>query len=230
MTDAKQKTVLVVAAHPDDELLGPGGTLIKHVAAGDAVHCLILGEGMMAREHVTITERDALHEHARRAGEMIGFHSMEFGQFPDNAFDTVGLLSIAKTVEERFSTVRPDVVYTHHEYDLNVDHRLAFQAVLTASRPCNADRPRELYAFETLSSTEWQSKDCKQFRPNCYVDIAATLEKKLQALSVYASEMRPYPHARSAEGVRILAQYRGLESHLPAAEAFMLIRKYDGGY
>ena len=120
-----------------------------------------------------------------------------------------------------------DILYTHHEYDLNVDHRRTFEAVLTASRPCNAHAPLEIRTFETLSSTEWQSKDHKQFAPNIYVDIANTIEKKNKALQCYTSEMREYPHSRSFDGVRIQAQHRGLESGLKFVEAFRLIRKFD---
>lgn len=221
------KKILVVAAHPDDELIGPGGTLIKHIQRGDVVYCLILGEGIMARDNADSTEVKMLHERARFAGKIIGFQEMTFADFPDNAFDTVSLLKIAKVVEGQLEKIKPDIVYTHHEYDLNVDHKLAFQAVLTACRPCNPDCPRELYTFETLSSTEWQSKNYQQFQPNLYVDISAVIEKKIKALQEYTSELRLYPHSRSVEGVRILAQYRGLESYIHFAEAFMLVRKID---
>lgn len=218
------KRILIIAAHPDDELLGAGATLRKHVESGDAVFALILGQGSLSRDDGSAAGVSALRRQAKAAGEIIGWEKIEFAEFPDNAFDTIGLLKITKEVERVFSDVKPDAVYTHHEYDLNVDHRMAFQAVLTAGRPCNEHAPCEIYTFETLSSTEWQSKDQKEFMPNVYVDVEKQIETKLKALKQYSSEMRPYPHARSLEGVAILAQYRGLESGMKYAEAFRLIR------
>lgn len=219
--------ILVVAAHPDDELLGVGGTMISHVEKGDDVHVLILGQGMLSRENTGASEIESLKACARAAGKIVGFKAMTFLEFPDNAFDTVAILDIAKAVEQKLAEFKPDIVYTHHEYDLNVDHRLTFQAVLTASRPCNVDAPREILTFETLSSTEWQSKDHKAFTPNVYKNIEGTIEKKIAALSKYTSEIRPYPHSRSVEGIRILAEYRGLESGLRRAEAFHLVRRIE---
>ncbi len=221
------KTIFVVAAHPDDELLGSGGTLAAHAEDGDDVFCFILGEGATSRDASTPIQVAALEQQARQAGSIIGFRDINFGHFPDNMFDTVSLLSLTKAVESMIEKIKPDVVYTHHEHDLNGDHRLTFQAVLTACRPCNAHCPTELYTFETLSSTEWQTKDNKQFSPNVYVNIEHTLEKKITALQQYAGEIRAYPHSRSEEGIRILAAYRGLESSMTCAEAFRLIRKID---
>jgi N-acetylglucosamine malate deacetylase 1 len=219
--------VLVVAAHPDDELLGAGGTIIKHVAGGDEVYCLILGEGIMARSTGTNNDLERLHHDSRKAGTVLGFREMFFSSFPDNSFDSVSLLSITKEVEKYIEKIHPNIVYTHHEHDLNIDHQLTFQATLTACRPCNDNCPREIYTFETLSSTEWQSKQGKQFSPAVYVNIADTIERKILAMREYQSEIRDYPHPRSAEGIKILAQYRGLESGLKFAEAFCLVRKIN---
>lgn len=221
------KKVLVVAAHPDDELLGAGATIIKHVEGGDLAYCLILGQGVMARKNGISAQVDLLEQQARAAGKIIGFREMFFARFPDNAFDTVSLLEITQYVERIILEVKPDIVYTHHEYDLNVDHRLTFQAVLTACRPCNDNSPRDLLTFETLSSSEWQSKDCKQFHPNVYNEVTGMIDRKIEALRKYTTEIRPYPHPRSAEGVRIQAQYRGLEAGLLYAESFVLIRRIN---
>ena len=218
------KHILVVAAHPDDELLGIGGTVRVHADNGDSVFALILGQGALARDNTGNEEVLKLQNAARAAAAVIGLRDIFFEVLPDNAFDTIPLLSIVKVVETYLAKIKPEIIYTHHEYDLNVDHRLAFQAVMTASRPVGADTPRFIYTFETLSSTEWQSKDQKMFQPNTYVDISETLDKKIEALSKYTTEMRPYPHARSLEGVRILAQYRGLEVGRKHAEALRLIR------
>lgn len=221
-------TILIVAAHPDDELLGVGGTAARHIKQGDAVHTLILGQGLMSRDGTREDDLARLKEAARKAADMIGVKKIYFQNFPDNAFDTVRVLDIVKAVERHVAQVKPDVIYTHHAYDLNVDHQLTYQAVLTACRPCNPDCPSVIYTFETLSSTEWNSRDHqKQFQPNAYCDISETLETKINALKQYESEMRLFPHSRSFDGVRILAQYRGLESGLSAAEAFHLVRRIE---
>ena len=221
------RQILVVAAHPDDEILGVGGTIIKHAQDGDMTHVLILGEGAMSRANAEKKEIEILHKSAARAGEIIGFKNIFFAHFPDNSFDTVSLLKITKEVEKYVEEIKPDIIYTHHKYDLNVDHRLVFEAVLTACRPCNENCPSEIYTFETLSSTEWQSKDSKQFKPNFYVNIEGNVEQKIKALREYKTELRAYPHSRSEEGVKILAQYRGLEAGLKFAEAFCLIRRIE---
>lgn len=219
-----QKRVLVIAAHPDDELLGAGATLAAHVKHGDLVEALILGEGIMSRNEGSQDELKELQKQSEEAGKTIGFAAVSFGSFPDNAFDTVALLQIAKAVEKKIAEFKPDVIYTHHGKDLNVDHRLTFEAVMTACRPCNDDMPMEIYTFETLSSTEWQSKQEEPFRPNVYVNVEDTIEQKIEAFKKYKSEIREYPHSRSAEGLKILAQYRGLEAGLKFAEAFHLER------
>ena len=216
--------ILVVAAHPDDEILGLGGTLIKHVNQGDEVFCLILGEGVTSREHYGQDELDSLYDQCSRAGKIIGFKKIFLSKLPDNKFDSIPLLDITKEVEKYLKDIKPDIIFTHHEYDLNIDHQRTFQAVLTACRPCNSDCPKQLLTFETLSSTEWQKKDCKQFRPNVYTDVENEIHKKIDALNEYKSEIREYPHPRSTEGIKILAQFRGLESGLKYAEAFCLVR------
>ena len=222
---SNKNKILVVAAHPDDEILGAGGTLIKHVKSGDKVFCLILGEGILSRLGGKKTDVGKLHFATQQAGKIIGFKGIYFANFPDNSFDTVSLLVITQEVERYFRQIKPDIVYTHYGNDLNIDHQLTFQAVLTAGRPCNVDRPREIYTFETLSSTEWQFRNSLTFSPNLYVDIEDTINKKVMAFEKYKSEIRLYPHPRSAQGIKILAQHRGLEAGLKYAEAYCLIRK-----
>lgn len=218
------KTILAIVAHPDDEVLGAGGTLLKHAQAGEDVCCLILGQGAMARTGAKLAAVKALRQTAKKAGKILGFKETFFADFPDNRFDSVGLLDITKKVEEHLERLKPEIIYTHYGDDLNIDHRLTFQAVLTACRPCNENCPKEIYTFETLSSSEWQ-EPALAFQPNCFVDIADVFDKKAVALKAYASEMRPYPHPRSVEGLKILAQWRGLQSGLRLAEGFYLIRK-----
>lgn len=219
------KKVLVVAAHPDDEILGIGGTVLNHTAKGDEVYCLILAEGIKSREGSTSDEVQALKQQSLRAGEILEYKDIFFAGLPDNSLDTVSLLSVVKEVEKCLEKIKPDILYTHFENDLNIDHRVAFQAVLTASRPCNENCPKEIYAFETLSSTEWQSKGGQIFAPNFYVNIENMIEKKIEAMKEHKNEIRQYPHPRSVEGIKILAQYRGMECGLKFAEALQLVRK-----
>ena len=147
--------------------------------------------------------------------------------FPDNQFDSVPLLKIAKCVEGVIAKVKPTIIYTHYAHDLNVDHRLACQATITACRPMPGAPTRKIFSFETLSATEWQIKDFRQFAPNHYVDISKYLKQKQSLLKIYNDEMRPYPHPRSYEGIEILAKYRGLEVGLKAAEAFVIVRSIE---
>lgn len=219
--------VHAIVAHPDDEVLGPGGTLIRHARAGDEVSILILGEGMTSRGEADekLTEAvAALRRSARAAAEVMGVTRLQLGDFPDNRFDTVALLDLVKAVE-RFEAPA-EIVYTHHPGDLNVDHRLTSQAVMTAYRPLPGAGPIEIYFFETPSSTEWHSFDrSRAFIPNVFVDVSATLERKIEAFGHYATEAADYPHPRSAEGLRIAARERGLRVGLEAAEAFRLARR-----
>jgi len=219
------KKILVISAHPDDEILGAGGTLANHSKLGDEVYCLILGEGVTSREGGTKEMVEKLRQETKEAGEIIGFKNIYFCNFKDNCFDTISLLEITKVIEKYLDLIKPDVVYTHHEYDLNIDHQRTFRAVLTACRPPHPNCPQKIYTFETLSSTEWQKKDHKQFSPNFYVSIETMLEKKIDAMRKYATELRKYPHPRSLEGIKILAQYRGLEVATTYAEAFCLVRE-----
>lgn len=217
--------VLVIAAHPDDEILGIGGTAIKHVKEGDKVYCLILGEGVTSRESFSEESLQTLHKQTVAAAKIIGYHQVILQKLPDQKFDTAPLLDIVKGIEKCLKTIKPDLVYTHCPEDLNLDHQITFQAVLTASRPCNECAPKEIRVFETLSSTEWQSKSKNNFNPNLYININQEIELKIKALEEYSSELREYPHPRSIEGVKILAQFRGLEVGKKYAEAFSIIRK-----
>jgi len=219
--------VLVVAAHPDDELLGCGGTLARHALAGDRVSILILGEGGTARLDASNDTIAKLKAAAERAARIIGAEPPRFVGLPDNRLDELPLLDILKRVEAEIETVAPSIVYTHHGGDLNIDHRIVHQAVMTACRPLPQSPIRAIYAYETASSTEWSSVAIDQagFRPTRFVDIAAVLERKLDALRSYGDEMRAFPHARSLEAVRALALWRGAMSGLPAAEAFVVVRE-----
>ncbi len=224
------KKVLVVAAHPDDEVLGCGGTILRHTAEGDRVHALIMAEGVTSRDEkrntaLRSTELTELHSASERVANFMGIEKLTMHSFPDNRMDTVALLDIVKKIEEEKTCFQPDIVYTHHAGDVNIDHHVVHDAVVTACRPLPGESVKEVYFFETMSSTEWQMSNAdKMFMPNVYIDISEYLEKKIEALHFYASEMREYPHSRSYEALRILAAQRGFTVGDKAMEAFMLGR------
>ena len=223
------RKILIVAAHPDDEVLGGGGTIAKHVLQGNEVYCLILGEGITSRykqqEKVAEEEFRQLKSETKQVAKILGIKKVFFRDFPDNRFDTVPLLTIVKAVEEIKVEVKPDIIYTHHQGDLNIDHQLTFKAVLTACRPMKDETVKEIYSFEIPSSTEWNSPDAQNyFMPNVFVNISETFEKKVEALRAYQGEIREYPHPRSPEALRAIAMRWGSTMGCEAAEAFELIR------
>lgn len=223
-------TVLVVAAHPDDEVLGCGGTIARHAADGDEVHVLLVAEGATSRDperdpQARGQEIEALQDAAARAAQILGAEAPRFAGLPDNRLDGVDLLEVVKMVEGAVAELRPAVVYTHHGGDLNVDHRIVHRAAVTACRPLPGSCVRAVYAFETVSSTEWASSAGDAFHAARFVDITRHLEVKKRALACYASEMRAFPHARSIEAVEALARLRGASAGVEAAEAFSVVRE-----
>lgn len=219
------QSVLIIAAHPDDEVIGVAGTAARHVTAGDKVSILILGEGVASRSDDK-TAIEALRAAGRRAAGAIGAHPPVFAGLPDNRLDSLDLLDIVKRIEETVAAVAPSIVYTHHGNDLNIDHTVVHRATLTACRPLPGARIRSVYTFETASSTEWGSPDLGAgFAPSRFVDISSTLAAKRKALEAYAAEMRPFPHARSIEAIEALARWRGASVGVGAAEAFGVVRE-----
>ena len=225
------RTILVVAAHPDDEILGVGGTAAKHAACGDEVYAIILGEGQTSRgdkrEDISQDVVKELHKNTMKSAKAIGYKDVFFADFPDNRFDQVDLLDIVKVVEKKVRELRPEVIYTHYSGDLNIDHQYTARAVLTATRPIGDYPVKEIYAFETLSSTEWNFDYSAQpaFCPNVYVDISDYYHKKEEAMNCYVTELCEFPHPRSLEGMDVLSKTRGMTVGMQRAEAFMLIRK-----
>lgn len=222
--------VLCVAAHPDDEVLGVGGTLARHAADGDDVHVCVLGDGVASRFDAVDDElRRAIErrrDRAREACDRLGVSSTSFHDFPDNEFDSVSLLDLVRTVEEEIDHHDPTVVYTHHYGDLNVDHELTCRATTTAARPLPDSGVDELLAFETLSATEWSvASPDNVFQPRYFVDVEDHLDAKLDALSAYADELREPPHPRSMDTVRRNALVWGAKAGLPAAEPFVVLRE-----
>jgi LmbE family N-acetylglucosaminyl deacetylase len=223
--------VLVVAAHPDDEVLGCGGTIARLAAAGRAVQVLLLADGENSRAAVdssgvaagAVAARNAAAEQACR---LLGCAGVEFLALPDNRMDGLVLLDVVKEIEKRIVCYAPTTVLTHHGGDVNVDHRVVHQAVIVACRPVPGHPVRELLFFEVPSSTEWRPPGSgDSFAPNYYVDVSATLERKLAALDAYASELRDFPHPRSRLAIEALAHWRGAIVGVAAAEAFILGRK-----
>jgi len=222
-------SILVVAAHPDDEILGCGGTMARLACEGHEVRIAILAEGMSSRyqqrEDADQSQLQHLHARARQAADKVGAKELVLCKLPDNRLDTVPLLDVVKLVEELVTRFRPEVIYTHHPGDLNVDHGVVHRAVLTATRPLAGQCVKEIYAFEVPSSTEWAFQRLEPlFRPSVFVDIKETLHTKIEALACYDTETRPFPHPRSAEALRAIATRWGTVAGLHAAEAFELIR------
>ncbi|KKN82056.1 hypothetical protein LCGC14_0313230 [marine sediment metagenome] len=207
----------VVCAHPDDEILGMGGTIARHIAEGESVSVLYLGRGREGGQQV---------EGAVRAAGALGFSPVFVGDlFPDNQMDTVPLIRIIHAVEAWIKAHEPHIVYTHHRSDLNVDHRAVFEAVLTATRPGYADPLQALYSFEVLSSTEWAFD--YSFRPARFVDVSQYWQEKVAGLRCYESEMRPFPHPRSFRALEARAQYWGAVVGVEYAEAFEVVRMIE---
>jgi len=223
--------VLVVAAHPDDEVLGCGGTIARHADAGDQVQVLIVAEGATSRQEqrdrlLADDELSALAQAAQKAGSILGAAGVEILNLPDNRLDSLDRLDLIKRLEQRIDRHQPQVVYVHHAGDVNVDHRRLHEAVVTACRPTPNHPVRRLLSFEVASSSEWQPPGSgPAFQPNWFVDISGQWRRKREALVAYASEMRPWPHARSLEALEHLARWRGAQVGVEAAEAFFLLRQ-----
>lgn len=219
------QNILVVAAHSDDEALGCGGTIASLVAAGNNVHAAFLTDGVGSRADQTLElEAGRRRQAADAAGKILGISSAVHFDFPDNKLDSVPLLDVVQSVEQVINTIRPDVIYTHHADDLNIDHRICHQAVLTASRPQGGYAANAIYGFEVASSTEWAFSS-PTFDPRHFVEITDHLEIKLKALAAYHEEMRPSPHPRSTTSIEALARWRGATVGCGAAEAFSVIRQ-----
>lgn len=222
------KRALVVAAHPDDEILGCGGTMAHLVATGAFVHVAFLADGVFSRPGQSAEQREELGRRraaALQACALLGVASVSFGEFPDNQMDTVSVLTVAQVVEALVSAHQPDTVFTHHFGDVNVDHRQVHDGVVAACRPQRGHPVRTILCFEVASSTEWQLAGHPQpFVPSVFVEITRHVEAKAAALQAYHAEMRTWPHPRSVTGVAHLQSWRGACVGVEAAEAFVLGR------
>lgn len=219
--------ILVVAAHPDDEVLGCGGAIARHTKAGDSVRVVILAQGVTSRPG-TIGQDDEIRQlraAAAEANRLLGVGELVLEGLPDNRMDGLNRLDVVQRVETYMQRWQPSIVYTHHPGDVNVDHQVTHHAVVTACRPQPGHSVETLLFFEVASSTEWQTPgSAPPFQPNWFVDITDTIELKLAALRAYLIEMRNWPHPRSIVAVEHLARWRGASVGTEAAEAFCLGR------
>lgn len=215
--------VLVIAAHMDDEVLGVGGTIVKHVAAGDRVTVCVACKRAYNHQFdpVAVEEEKSA---ARCAAEILGYQDLRFLDLRDELLDE-RLLDVIVPLEACVLSVRPDVVYTHHRGDSNQDHRAVFHASMIACRTIASYKVPRMLSYEVPSSTD-QSPPFPEyaFQPNYYVNVEGYFAKKVEALKAYSRELRAFPHPRSAKGLEVLAQKRGMEIGFPAAEAFAVIR------
>ena len=222
------RRVLVLAAHPDDEVLGCGGAIARYISEGDFVHVAFISDGVFSREgneDKLAEELKSRRDSALAALNILGVESVSFSDFPDNRLDTVALIEIAKVVENLISTYQPQIVFTHHSGDVNVDHRMVHDATVVACRAQPNSCVRVILCYEVASSTEWQlSSNNQGFLPNYYVDITFFLDQKISSLGKYEFEMREWPHSRSLKSIQHLAHWRGSSVGVDAAEAFMVGR------
>lgn len=223
-------TILVVAAHPDDEVLGAGGTMARWSAEGHEVHIVIMAEGATSRDETRDAdsrsgELQGLAACAEKARAAVGAASVTLEDFADNRMDGSELLDVVKVVERHVELHQPDIVLTHGASDVNVDHRMVHEAVLAATRPQPGSCVKTLLFFEIMSSTEWRPPaSMPAFQPDYFVDITDHLPAKLAALEAYAPEMRDWPHSRSIPALEHLARWRGACVGVEAAEAFAVGR------
>ncbi|WP_016939520.1 PIG-L deacetylase family protein [Nitrosopumilus sp. SJ] len=231
---------LVVAAHPDDEVLGMGGTIKKLTRAGNDIKIVIMATGITSRRSTNYknsnsyeideqtsktmkTQIEKLRQDAIRSSKILGVKKIEFEDFPDNEMDIVSNLEITKRIEKSIFDFKPDTVFTHSQYDVNVDHRAIFNATITATRPKQKSTVKEVISFEVPSSTEWYFPS--RFSPNIFVDIHKELPFKLKALKEYKTELEKFPHPRSLESLEIISKRWGTVSGYLSAEAFYLVRQ-----
>jgi len=221
-----KKNILVVVAHPDDEIIGCGGTLAKHHQNGDKITIIYMTDGVSSRGSYPkeILKRKLM---AEAVGEKLNAKQHYF-DFPDNQMDQTPLLKVVQCIESINETLTTDIIYTHHSGDLNIDHRIVHQAVMTAFRPVPGKKIPSIYSFEVNSSSEWNTPNSNNyFIANYYVDIRHQLAEKMRLLSCYQEEMSDYPHSRSLEAIEALAKVRGSSIGARFAEAFMLIRQVE---
>jgi N-acetylglucosamine malate deacetylase 1 len=215
--------ILVVAAHPDDEILGVGGTVVMHVDQGDCVELAIMCGGGSIR--YSLGRGPQARDEARKAAEILGVTDLVIRNLPDQRLETLPISQVAGEIETLVQSFRPDTIYTHFCGDINRDHRVLTEAVMVAARPYAAPFVKEVLMFETPSSTEWGlPQSSPPFQPNVFVDITPALQRKLEAFSCYSAELCAEPHPRSLTALRERAHYWGSMVNRQAAEPFVSVR------
>lgn len=226
----KNKNVLVVAAHSDDEAFGCGGTLAKLANQKNNIYAVYFTDGVSARQDKSNNKKEIINrkKNSLKAAKILGIKKCSYYSYPDNQLDTVPILQIIQVIEKEILKINPDIILTHFENDLNIDHQIICSAVKTATRPKPSTSIKKILLFETLSSTEWLfSNKKKTFNPNYFVDITKTINKKIKAVNCYRKEIFKWPHPRSTKGVKTLAMFRGQSVGLKYAEGFQLLRESD---
>lgn len=224
-----------MVAHPDDELLGCGGTMYRLIHENNCrIKVVILGEGITSRSDQRNIEKwkaelEIHRSNIAKAQSAIGYQEVSIYDFPDNRFDTIALLDIVKALEKEKSSFGPEIIFTHHGGDVNIDHQRTFEAVITACRPMQHESVSTIITFETFSGTEWRaSTDPRHFIPNLFFEISeAGLNAKITGMESYEFEKREYPHPRSPEALKISAQKWGVVIGKVYAEAFCLVRSIN---
>lgn len=226
--EIKNKKILIAAAHPDDEVLGCFATVAKFIKEGCEAHTLILSGGKTSRGIIDRKELELLQCEMKKANDLIGIKKVYTADFPDNAFDSVPLLEIVKEIEKVKNEIKPEIIFTHHIGDMNIDHQITHKAVLTATRPMQNECVKTIYAMEVPSSTEWNSYSVQNiFIPNVFFEIEDTIDLKVEAMGKYKSELKEYPHPRSLQHIKELAKVNGTKVGLNYSENFMLVRSVN---
>jgi LmbE family N-acetylglucosaminyl deacetylase len=223
-----KNNILVVVAHPDDEALGCGGTIAKHILKGDTVNLIVLSNGEDSRVNKkNLQNKIKLRNYAlQNSSKILGINKIFKFDFPDNKFDTIPLLDLIQTIEPLIKKIKPDIIYTHYINDLNIDHQIVALSINTICRPSFIKKmPKKIYSFEILTSTELNYTNLNQFNPNYFVDITKTFKLKIKAIKQYKSEIMNFPNGRSIKGVEVLSNYRGLSCGFKNAEAFVLLKE-----
>ena len=221
----RKKRILIIAAHPDDEVLGCGGTvaqLVKYYNYSAAV--LFLSSGVGSRNKTKINDEYKRKKNALKSCKTLGIKNVYFENLPDNSFDNLPLLDICKLIEIKINSFKPDIIFTHNFSDLNIDHQLAAKATITATR-FYKKRKFSIFSYEVLSSSFLNFIDHKNiFNGEYFFDISKTINLKIKALKQYKDEIRKFPHPRSVEGIKVLAKFRGMQCNLKYAECFKVIK------
>uniref|UniRef100_UPI0040569A5C PIG-L deacetylase family protein n=1 Tax=Agathobacter sp. TaxID=2021311 RepID=UPI0040569A5C len=220
--------VLVIAPHPDDEVLGCGGTIAKHVANGDIVYVVIVTKGTSPMFSEELVEQ--VRKECREADKLLGVKETIFLDFPAARMEEVQRFKINDSLVKIIQDKKPEIVYIPHRGDMQLDHKQTVDAAMVALRPRYKHIPQKIYCYETLSETGWDIPNTvNEFIPNSYNDISEYLDKKIKAMRIFTTQVAEFPNARSIEAIKALAIYRGTNMRMEAAEAFMMLRELIGG-